>query len=254
MSGNEYIQSTLNRYKVSTGNGSAAYKAGNALYTIIQTWAGTQLQKVSFSGSYAKGTAIRGNTDVDLFISLKSDTTNTLKDIFKLLYDEMKRQGYNPRKQHVSIHVNGSGVDVDLVPGVNYSGNTAYHWLYVNKPNRERVQTNIDKHINIVRNSGRNDEIRAMKIWKNVHGLEFPSFYLELVVIEALRGWRTGQIATNVMHVLGYLANNFLNTRFVDPANSNNIISGDLTTGEKRVIVEKANESLEKQYWKDIIW
>lgn len=68
------------------------------------------------SGSRAKGTAIDIATDLDLFISLSSTTSNTLKEIYDSLYDCMIRQGITARKQNVSIGITYQNKDVDLVP------------------------------------------------------------------------------------------------------------------------------------------
>lgn len=90
MTADEYPQQLITKYRVSTGTGSPAETAGNEIYPIIQKWAGNQLREVRYSGSTAKGTSIKGTTDVDLFVSLKSDTSNTLKEIFDSLHSTMK--------------------------------------------------------------------------------------------------------------------------------------------------------------------
>jgi len=255
MTGDEYLRGVLNKYFVLTGQGSVAYTAASQVCPVIRKWAGGQLREIYFSGSYSKGTGIKGETDVDLLISLKSDTTNTLKELFEGLHSRMTTSGYPAaRKQHVSIHINHNGVDVDLVPGVKHEGNTEDHWLYVNRAGRERIQTNIDKHISLVRNSGRVDEIRVIKLWRKLHSLDICSFYLELAVIEALNGYRSGQVASNVLRVLDYLRDDFAGARFVDPANSNNIISDELTAQEKSVIAGQARISRLKQTWEEIVW
>lgn len=254
MTPDEYLQNVIARYRVATGEGTAASNAGNAVYQVVKRWAGQQLRKGSYSGSYAKGTAIRGRTDVDIFLSLKSDISNTLKEIFDGLHGWITQNGYpNARKQNVSIHVVHSGSDVDLVPAVHLGGNTEDHWLYVNKSNRERTKTNVDTHIDTVRSSGRTNEIILTKVWRKNHGLEFPSFYLELAVIEALKYKRSG-IADSFWAVLEYFANGFSSARFVDPANTNNIISDDLTYAEKNAIASKAGESRGQQLWEHIVW
>ena len=82
MTADEYLQNLIARDRVVTGEGSVAYNAGNAVYQIVGRWAGQQLRSGSYSGSSAKGTAIRGRTGVDIFVSVKSDMPNTLKEIF----------------------------------------------------------------------------------------------------------------------------------------------------------------------------
>ena len=254
MTADEYLRNLITRDQIITGEGSAASNAGNALYQVVKRWAGNQLRSGSYSGSYAKGTAIRGRTDVDLFISLKSDTTNTLKEIFDGLHSWISQNGYPyARRQNVSVHVAHNGVEVDLVPAVHFGGNTEDHWLYVNKANKERTKTNVNTHIECVRNSGRINEIILTKIWRKNHNLDFPSFYLELVVMEALKYSRSG-LADNFLAVLDYLNNGFKSARFVDPANTNNIISDDLTDAEKRLIASQAGQSRQQQSWGSIVW
>ncbi len=254
MTADEYLQSLITKYRSSTGQGSPAYNAGNAIYPIIQQWAGQQLREAYFSGSNAKGTAIHGTTDVDLFISLKSDTQKTLKELFGLLFTKMVQSGYaSARKQNVSIHVVHNGMDVDLVPAVHLGGNSEDHWLYVNKPNRERTKTNVSTHVEFVRNSGRGNEIILTKIWRKNNNLDFPSFYLELAVIEALKYKRSG-LADHFLSVLDYFSNGFLSAQFVDPANTNNIISNDLTDAEKKTIGAQASQSRRQQAWESIVW
>ncbi len=52
----------------------------SSVKTTLTTWAGLQLSSIKQSGSIAKGTALKGIADFDIFISLKADTTNSLKD------------------------------------------------------------------------------------------------------------------------------------------------------------------------------
>ena len=83
---------------------------------VIAAWAGNRLASLSPSGSFAKGTANLSGTDIDLFISLSHETTETLKDIYEKLFARMTELGYSPRRQNVSVNVTVNGFSVDLVP------------------------------------------------------------------------------------------------------------------------------------------
>ncbi len=48
--------------------------------------------------------------------------------------------------------------------------------------------------------------------------------------------------------------NNLLNSRIVDPANTNNILSDLLTVNEKKIIISKAKISAVQHYWANIVW
>mgnify|MGYP001248606005 CR=1 FL=1 len=221
--------------------------------SILTNWAGTQLSELKQSGSSAKGTAIKGVADFDIFISLKADTTQTLKEIFNLLDDRVKASGIPTRRQNVSIGITQQDLKIDLVPGKVQSGWQNYHSIYSSKKDTW-MQTNIDLHISKVRNSNRQNEIILTKIWRENNKLDFPSIYLELIVIEALRNKRVGDLANNFWEVLKYLRDDFSTKRIEDPANTNNVISETLSQAGKSYIASKAKESLTKGTWGEIIW
>ena len=217
MTGDQYLKSILLKYSVSTGNDSPARNTGNKIYPVIKTWDGNALEKVLFSGSFAKGTAVRGGTDVDLFISLSSTTNGTLEEIYNSLYNRLYNKGYNPRKQNVSIGIVLDGINVDLIPARKQDNVSNDHSLWKNRQ-KTWTKTNITKHINKIKNSGRIDEIKLTKIWRNKHNLDFPSIYLELFVLDALYGKNTNQLATNFLTVLKSIGNDLKNKTIVDPA------------------------------------
>ena len=99
----------------------------------------------------------------------------------------------------------------------------------------------------------RQPEMRLIKLWRTQKGLEFPSFYVELVVIKALELKYLAPLADNMRTIFAYLRDNIMTARFVDPANSNNIISDDLTGAEKQAIKNAAVAALAAPYWRDIV-
>lgn len=253
MTADEYVAQVLRKYAVETGPTSPAERNANAIKPAIRQWAGQWLVDMSFSGSYAKGTAVSGTTDIDLFISLSSSTPGDLQDIYERLFKFASGQGWLPRRQNVSIGMTYGGTKIDLVPARIQAGYQNFHSLHRSKEG-SWTQTNVALQIDTVRKSQRTDEIRAIKIWRNLHDLDFPSFYLELTVIDALFRRATNTLADNVLEALKYIANSLPSARVVDPANSNNIISDDLTNSEKQAIALRASRSLQEPNWGQIIW
>jgi Second Messenger Oligonucleotide or Dinucleotide Synthetase domain len=253
MTNDEYVISILNKYTANSVEISKVEKIANVIAEDLKTWAGNCLSKIDFSGAYAKGTAIKGSSDIDLFISLKSNTNGTLGEIYEMFYNKAIQSDWQPRKQNVSIRIYLDDYEIDLVPARKQGDYHVWHSIYKNKTN-SWTQTNFSSHISIVRDSGRTDEIRAIKIWRNLNKLDFPSFYLELIVINALYNQRTNNLAVNVLTALRYIADYIQNTRVIDPANSNNIISNDLTDVEKTKIAQVAQTSAIQEYWENIIW
>ena len=84
----------------------------------------------------------------------------------------------------------------------------------------------------------------ARSLTDNQKNLDFPSFYLELSVINALYGAQAGSLSANVVKVLMYLRDAFIGARVVDPANTNNIISDDLTVSQRAEIKAAAARAL----------
>lgn len=248
----DYLQGILNRETVDTGSFSPARGAQATLQPLLSQWASTYLVSVSPSGSFAKGTANKSGTDIDLFLSISNQCTNTLKEIYETLFVKMQENGYAPTRQNVSIKVRVNGFDVDLVPGKRQDTYSEDHSLWRRKA-ASWTKTNVSKHINYVRNGHRINETRIMKLWRDQKRLDFPSFYLEMVVIEALSGSYFGTLSDNVWKVFHYLRDTFPNARFVDPANTNNIISDDLSGTERAAVKAAAVQALAARNWNQII-
>ena len=252
MTGDEYILSILKKYEVSRGPESAAEQAASRIAPKVQRWAGDWLADLSYSGSYAKQTAVHGVTEADLFIALKPEMPGTLKKIYDELFTLATLHGWKPRRQDVSIGISVNGMNLDLIPGRAQSGYENYYDLYWLKSDALR-QTNVHLHVDTVAKSHRLREIQAIKIWRHIHQLAWPSLYLELFVINALTGRSTDSLAHNILHALDAIGETLGTTCIVDPANLDNILSHNLTPEEKKNIAEQAKKTAAEQHWEDII-
>jgi len=248
--GDTYLRDLLMQHQV---NAVGAQAAGNLLFPTLQRWGGSHLVKAEFSGSLAKGTAVSLSTDADIFLSLSSSTPGTLAEMYSSLFSAVRAAGLQARQQNVSIGTVVNGYSIDLVPGRRQSQFGNGHSLFRSKANSWTL-TNITTQINLVAGSGRSEEIRVLKIWRTRHGLEMPSFYLELATLDALHNASVGDLAANVWRVLQHLRDNIQRARYVDPANTNNVISDDCTPSEKAAIAAKARQSLLKKTWSEVVW
>jgi len=250
MSADTYLRSILQKYAV---NISGAKEAGNAIYPVIQRWGNDYLLKAEFSGSLIKGTAISIGTDADIFISVSSTTPGTLADLYGTLFNAVTNAGYKARKQNVSIGTTVNDYKIDLVPGRRQSQHGNDHSLYKNKSG-SWTQTNINTHVNHVKKSNRIEEIKLAKIWRQLHNLEFPSFHLEMTVIDSLKYSTVGNISENFLKVLEFFRDGLPSAKYVDPANSNNIISDELNATQKAAVSSQARLSRNQQTWESIVW
>ncbi|HEV7251906.1 MAG TPA: nucleotidyltransferase [Mesorhizobium sp.] len=252
MSGEQYLRNILAREMVDTGPQSPIRRVQQTLEPAIRTWAAGVLNGVSPSGSFAKGTAIASGTDIDLFISLSPAVSATLKEIYNSLAGVMHGLGYTPRRQNVSIGIKVGNYDVDLVPAKQQTYGSLDHSIYRRRADTW-TKTNITIHINQIANCGRRDEIRLLKLWRNQKGLDFPSFYLELTIIEALRQSLLQGLESNLQTALIYLRDRFPNARIVDPANTNNVLSDELNAAEKAKIAESARVAAASTTWQEFV-
>jgi len=257
---NMYLNQILEKYN---GRDISGYSnALSQLQTTLKAWASSCYVNLLYSGSRAKGTAISIASDVDYLVSLTSgcnENSGGLKSIFDSLYTELKSKYPSASKQNVSVRINLNGLEVDVTPARKQTGNTNDHWLYVSKLDT-RKQTNIQKHINDISQSGRTNEIKVLKIWRELHQLDFPSIYLEYLLINNIllnKSKDINSLGDNVWHALNELAKstgNPLGARIVDPANSANILSDLLTVAEKNTIINKAKVSIQQTNWNQIVW
>ena len=214
--------------------------------TIIKKWAGDQYKKIILIGSNEKNTLIKDFYDVDILISLKAKTKKNLSELKTSLEKIVSKNKYRIINNDTNLLIE--------VNDLHIKGSMDYHQIQIESIENPIV-TNFNLHINHVLDSGKIDEIKLMKIWKIRHQLVFPSTYLELVVLKALKNSKKQNLTTNFNTVLNYLANNFLEDDYIDLANSKIKISKQLSESQKQIIKSKAIESLENfKEIEKIIW
>ncbi len=249
-----YVRSILAKYDLPSGEASPAELAAADLKQPITEWAGRFLLGIHFCGSYAKGTRVRGATDIDILVSLGPRTPLDVDKLYDRFFDFLKGRGYKPVRQNVSIGLLHHGLDVDLIPARQEWGGSNDHRIFETEHQRV-TRTNFDTHLRAVKESDAIEEIRLVKIWRNLRNLRLPSFCLELAVIDALRRSAHHQPAANMEIVLRYLKDTFPNAPIRDPANFENRVSDDLMKHEKLAIAEASTESLKQgKNWGKIVW
>ncbi len=259
MTASQYLYQILQKY--SARNLAPQSLAILQLKTTLQQWASGCYVNILDSGSRAKGTAISLASDVDYLVSLSSNCNENnggLKGTFESLHSTLASKYRNARKQNVSVRINLGGLEVDITPARKQPNSINDHWLYVSKLDTRR-QTNIQKHITDVSLSGRTNEIKVLKVWRELNKLDFPSIYLEYLLINNIllgKSKDVNNLGPNAFYTLNELAKdtgNPLFSRVVDPANSTNILSDLLNDAEKRKIIARAKIASAQQNWGNIV-
>ena len=73
---------------------------------------------------------------------------------------------------------------------------------------------------------------------------KWPSFYLELFVIDVLSGAHRLNLPANVITALTAVQDSITTNRIMDPANTNNVVSDTLTAGGRATLSQAARAAL----------
>lgn len=263
-----YLQQILNKYKPK--NLTFDFLDIGLLHTKLKEWAGFNFLGVISSGSLAKGTATSLGSDIDYLVSLKNDsifnTGGLLGDMYNSLSLFLISQGYNVKVQNVSVRVTlptkgllTEDLLVDVTPARKHPGHTNDHSLYISKTHSWQ-KTNIAKHIKDISESGRTDVIRLLKIWRELNKLDFPSIYLEYLIVNHILLYEpkdVDNLLANFVYVLDEFSQDYENPLFlnvIDPANSSNKLSDLMSSAEKEKIVACAKSAMKQQTLSTVIW
>lgn len=202
---------------------------------------------IKYAGSHEKGTMIRDNYDLDIVCYFPDTDTRNLKEIREDVSNHLKSKYLIEEKASAEriSDLKGvsapSGYHIDVVPGRFIEG-TNDVFLHVAHGDKERIQTNLKTHINHIANSGCVPIIRLVKVWANRNRLNIKTFILELFVVEVLSGSKNkSNLRESFLKVMEAMKDKFGNVQLVDPANTNNIVSQTINSGDK-IMVNSAGE------------
>ena len=256
MNSQEYLENVLWKHKLDEGEVERIKNIRKEVENKLKNIYGSKIEKIIYSGSYAKNTAVDLKYDVDLCIYFKNDSFSTLfmmyNDVFTVLRKNFPK--YRIRKQNVSLRlVLSDNRSIDIVPVRSFEDGTGDANLYSSKTNGP-IKTNIRKHIEYISKSKTRPIIKLIKIWKIEHNIHFKSFALELLVIKALSSSNSNDYGTQFLEVLEYIRDNAATVKLIDPANSNNNVSDSIDYVDKFNISKHARSSRSKRYFEDIVW
>ena len=207
-----------------------------------------------YAGSFGKKTMIRASYDLDIVVYWPNDCGYSLKGIYTAVGDVLSKHWTHVTPKTVAWELRfQGGFHIDVVPGRAIDGTFRYANLY-RRDKDSSLQTSIKVHIDTIRNSGRRDVIRLMKLWRTQHNVPLrKTLALELITIDGCSGLRVDGLERQMSAALAYVRDNILTARTVDPANSNNIVSDEMSLSEKYTIQAAADSSLKAQFWSQVL-
>lgn len=214
------------------------------------------------AGSKAKGTMIKDSYDLDLICYFEHDDNGageTLKDIYDNVAEFLDDSYYVERKNSaLRIKSRDKQMDyhIDVVPGRFVDDTKTYANLYQADGEKDWLKTNLNIHINYIKNSGLTDVIRLAKLWKIKTGLQVKTFVLELMVVAYAKKSTNNPLSTGLESFWQYLKEHGNNITVEDPANrEGNDLSGFLSDSTKQLLnyhAEVALSSLNEGSWADV--
>lgn len=165
---------------------------------------------IRWGGAMAKGTMIRQSYDGDMtcYFNHGDDTAGkTLGEIYdevaKILSDDyiVDRKTSALRIYGKATYGRGSDFHIDVVPGRFTDDDKSDVYIHQNAGTKERLKTNLQTHIDHIKDSGVVEAIRLMKLWNVRNGIGAKTFILELLVIKLLKGKKGKSLSEQLQHV-----------------------------------------------------
>ncbi len=183
---------------------------------------------IRYGGSKIKGTLIKESYDLDLVCYFPYDETaagTTLKDLYQNVSKTLTGQFMVEDKTSAvrllsrTLEKVGTYTHVDVVPGRYTDATKSDCYLHQNGGSKERLKTNLDTHIEHIRDSGVVPALRLLKLWKVLNGMEIKQFAFELLGVELLKGKKGTSLADQLKHFSQTVSQSEEPISIQDPAN-----------------------------------
>lgn len=183
---------------------------------------------IRYGGSKAKGTLIKDAYDLDVICYFPNDDTSAgecLEDIYTNIRKALEKDyfviGKNSslRLQSKDQKVANRDFHIDVVPG-RYTDDTKTDcFIHQADAEKSRLKTNLDVHINHVKDSGVVDAIRLVKLWRARKSLPVKQFVWELLIIKLLEDKKADSVAEQLEYVWTEIGDAEEPMTVEDPAN-----------------------------------
>lgn len=213
MTPNEYLTKLLESQTLKEGSTELEdlRKHREAVETLIR--AKFPSPTIRYGGSKAKGTMVRDSYDLDLPCYFSNDDTSageTLEEIFESVkaaleqdyWVEVKASALRLRSRDMTTDFH-----IDVVPGRFTDDTETDAFLHRTTGDKAWFKTNLQVHIDHVRDSGVTDAIKVMKVWRKRNGANLKTFVMELIVVKLIGGSKK-RLDEQVLEVLTEVAEN----------------------------------------------
>ena len=202
---------------------------------------------IDVGGSMAKGTLVRAGYDLDTICYFANDDDGagtTLREIRDSVEEALKAEyAVKPKRSALRLTGRKAGTlafTVDVVPGRYVDDTRQDVFLFQEGGDKERLKTNIRKHVSHIKGSGHTDIIRLAKVWKLRADLGIKTFVLELLVIETLKTMLAAGLEVRLAAFWQALRDDIDNLKVEDPANPTGNDLSDIFGDDERETLSAA--------------
>ncbi|MGI8922770.1 MAG: nucleotidyltransferase domain-containing protein [Fimbriimonadales bacterium] len=231
----QYLQKILQQQRLSDNELTALKNKRHEVESFLKGKLESVAPTIRWAGSYAKDTMIRENYDADIVVYIASGENgagNTLAEIYDTIEGHLKGKYSVERKASAIRLRNAESAEythVDVVPGRFFDETMTDVWLHRTTGDKSRFKTNLDVHIETVRDSAVKPLIRLMKLWTRRNGIVSQTFIIELLTVKIGSQAKCESLDDQVVHVLKKFRDEAESLTVEDPANPNgNDISNSL--------------------------
>ena len=218
---------------------------------------GSAKPTVRKGGSWAKGTMNLEVYDLDLptyFAHDEDGAGETLEEIYNTVADAMSEDYFVERRRSALRLRDKDGqadTHIDLVPGRFFDATDGDAWIYQNNADKCRLKTNLDVHVEHIRDSGVRPAIRLTKLWNVREGVGMKTFVLELLVVDLLKQRKSSSLTSQLRYVFEQFRDHADSLSVTDPANGNNDLTPALAHVKPRLVLaaQQTLAKIDKDGW-----
>lgn len=186
---------------------------------------------ICWGGSMAKETMIREAYDGDMtcyFPHEDREPGTNLEEIYESVATALGTR-FSVERKTSAVRVRDSStkatkglaedLHIDVVPGRFTSDEGKDVYLHRTIGDKTRLKTNLQVHIDHIKDSGVTAAIRLMKLWNVRNGIGAKTFVLELLVVKLLAGHKGQRLADQLLRLWTVLRDRGNALSVEDPAN-----------------------------------
>ncbi|RYE49201.1 MAG: hypothetical protein EOP24_01855 [Hyphomicrobiales bacterium] len=252
VSASDYLRDILDREMITREAMAELTRVEGKITALCRAWGSHHIVDITPGGGFEKSMANCSGVSIDYVVWIHAQSERRIPDIYESMFSAFQRLGLAPVRRDVTLALNLGPMVVDLLPAKRLSMISDIHEIYSTR-RAAAITTNLHQHVLDSHDAGWHDEVRILKLWRDQNGLDFPSYYLELATLAALRRRPAGALADNVWAALGFFERLLVPRAMLDPANAANIVSDELTAAQKRSIALAAAAARSGRPWSEIV-